>query len=292
MNCDDCHGLKGDAKGDNAVELLLPLLLIGLLAGWTGGLLGVGGSIVMIPALTEVFGPNQHVYQAAAMIVNFFVVVPAVYHHASVGAVDRKTVARLLPLAVVAVVTGVVVSELPLFANSGERYLRGLFGLFLLSICAADLYGLARPSAPKSVAPPGSTQLGWRSSAVVALPTGLVAGLLGVGGGVLAVPLQRRFLGVPIRNAIANSATVIIATSVIGATIKNYAMVTTHAGGDGDGTDAFVIAACLAPTAMVGSAIGSRLTHRLPVRAIKVAFFILLAVAAVRLTLGALLSPA
>ena len=87
------------------------LALIGLLAGACGGLLGIGGGIVMIPAMTEVFGPDQHLYQAAAMIVNFFVVVPAVYQHVRAGAVDRSAVRRLIPLGPVAVVAGVALSE-------------------------------------------------------------------------------------------------------------------------------------------------------------------------------------
>ena len=57
---------------------LVALVVIGLLTGVVGGMLGVGGSIVLIPAMTEVLGPNQHLFQATAMIVNFFVVVPAV----------------------------------------------------------------------------------------------------------------------------------------------------------------------------------------------------------------------
>ncbi len=39
--------------------------------GLFGGLLGLGGSTIMIPALVMVFGENQHLYQAAAMICNF-----------------------------------------------------------------------------------------------------------------------------------------------------------------------------------------------------------------------------
>ena len=67
---------------------LIALALIGLLAGLLGGLLGIGGSIVMIPAMTEVLGPDQHLYQAAAMTVNFFVVVPAVIRHSRAGAIS------------------------------------------------------------------------------------------------------------------------------------------------------------------------------------------------------------
>ncbi len=269
---------------------VLILGIIGLSAGLVGGMLGIGGSIIMIPALTEATGPNQHLYQAAAMIVNFFVVVPAVVHHRRAGTIDAATVVRLVPPAIAAVIVGVGISELPVFAAAGEAYLRLLFGLFLLTVAGYDLYRLYRTSdahrldlAMECATP--STHLGdrpWRLIAV-AVPTGLLAGLLGIGGGLLAVPLQRRVLHLPLRVAIANSATVIIATSFIGAGVKNYAYVVEH-----DYTlRSFVLAGVLIPTAIIGSMCGSRLTYRLPLRLVKTAFFILLAVAAVRLTRGA-----
>jgi len=256
---------------------------IGLAAGAVGGLLGVGGSIVMIPAMTIALGPDQHLYQAAAMIVNFFVVTPAVLQHAKAGAVQPATVKRLLPLALLGVLAGVGVSELWVFADHREPYLRGLFGVFLLTLCAVDLYRLLSPGQKADFVQGDFT---WRRAALVALPTGIVAGLFGVGGGVMAVPLQRRFLGIPIRSAIANSATVIIATSFAGACAKNYAYVTAHGGS----MRSFALAAALIPTAMVGATLGSRLTHVLPTRNVKIAFFVLLALAAARMIYGALQS--
>ena len=65
---------------------MLILMAIGLCAGLLGGLLGIGGSVVMIPAMSVIFGPAQHLYQGAAMIVNFFVVIPAVIQHRRAGA--------------------------------------------------------------------------------------------------------------------------------------------------------------------------------------------------------------
>ena len=272
------------------------LVVIGLFAGVVGGMLGVGGSIVMIPAMTEVFGPDQHLYQAAAMIVNFFVVVPAVYQHRRAKAVDTATVLRLVPFTMVAVVVGVGVSELPLFAGEGEAYLRGLFGLFLLFVAVSDLYRLVRRSKSEPDMSPeltttasgisnparrkGTAIGSWRLAAAVAVPTGLAAGLLGVGGGILAVPLQRRLLRVPMRMAIANSAAIIIATSFVGAIAKNYAYVVDHE----SSVRSFALAAVLIPTAVLGSLIGSRLTHRLPLRVIKIAFFVFLLLAALRFT--------
>lgn len=269
----------------------LGLGLTGLFAGLVGGMLGVGGSIVMIPAMTELMGPDQHLYQAAAMIVNFFVVVPAVVQHRRAGGIDASTVSRLVPVSIVAVVLGVGISELPVFEGSGEAYLRVLFGLFLFAAAGYDVYRLIRNrgvnhagAPPAAAAPEAGGHFAWWRACTVALPTGLVAGLLGVGGGVLAVPLQRRLLHIPIRIAIANSATIIISTSLIGAISKNYAFAVAH----GSAIRPLALAGVLAPSAILGSMCGSRLTYRLPLRMVKVGFFLLLAVAALRLICGAI----
>ena len=198
---------------------------------------------------------------------------------------------RLVPLTLIAVVGGVALSELPVFSGEGERYLRALFGGCLFLFVVFDLWRLVRnrrlnqisqgkTNGESALANPGG---GWGRAAAVALPTGLVAGLFGIGGGVLAVPLQRRLLGIPIRNAIANSAAIIVATSVIGGAVKNYAIIA-------DGLDPFravVLAAVLIPTAILGSLFGSKLTHKLPVKAIKSGFLVLLAIAAFRMIWGA-----
>ena len=263
------------------------LALIGRLAGLAGGMLGIGGSLVMIPALTELLGPDQHLYQAAAMIVSFFVVVPAVYQHHRAGAVEWITVRRIVPAALLAVIVGVVVSESAIFAGDNEAYLSGLFGLFLFSVSGYDVYRLFRRDKRLPTPGEGASErsgaipcISRRLAACVAVPTGLVAGLLGVGGGVLAVPLQRRFMNIPMRKAIANSATVIIATSLIGAAVKNYAYFIEH----DRSLRSFALATILIPTAILGSMAGSRLTHRLPIKYVKTAFFLLLSLAANRQT--------
>jgi len=267
---------------------IITLAIIGLSAGLAGGLLGVGGSIVMIPALTEMFGPDQHTYQATAMIVNFFVVVPAVIQHRRAGAIQTDVVLRIIPLAIVAVIAGVALSETSIFAGTGEKLLRRIFALFLVAVIAHDFYRMARPVEAKSRS--ARTKNGeqkakglfvpsWNVVAAIAIPTGLMAGLLGVGGGVLAVPLLRRLLGLSIRSAIAHSASLIVATSLVGAIAKNFALTSTAT----SGMQPLVLAALLAPLAIAGSYWGSHLTHRLPIRLIKGAFLILMMLAAVRL---------
>ena len=84
---------------------LLRLLMLGFFAGAIGGLVGLGGSIVIIPVLTLLLHRDQHLSQAAAMIVNVFVAVPALMRHQRAGAVRWDVILRMLPFGVVAAVT-------------------------------------------------------------------------------------------------------------------------------------------------------------------------------------------
>ncbi|MCP4593922.1 MAG: sulfite exporter TauE/SafE family protein [bacterium] len=265
---------------------LVWMLLIGLGGGLAGGLLGIGGSIVMIPLMTLLFGPRQHLHQAVAMIVNFFVGAPAVFQHLRVRAVMPEVIKQMIPAAAVCVIVGVLVSELSIFTGERRIYLTGVFGLFLLGVAGADLRksifagrnGRSSPS-PQDALP--VTRRAW----MVGVPAGFLGGLLGVGGGFIAVPLQQRLLNLPLRNAIANSAATIVVLSAIGASFKNTALVVEHGVALWESVR---LALMLIPGAILGSLIGARLTHVLPVRIVHAVFLVFLTLAAVRMLTYAL----
>lgn len=260
------------------------LAVIGLVAGLAGGLLGIGGSIVMIPCMNVLFGPQQHLHQAAAMIVNFFVAVPAAYQHGRARAIIWPVVGWMGPAAVIAVLLGVGASELPIFAGPNRRNLVLLFAAFLAFVALRDLYRMFRRPADEPLRSPTNSPA-WKVALLVGLPAGFVAGLLGVGGGIVMVPLQRRILRMPIRQAIANSATAIVLLSPIGAALKNYAVIARGVAPAWWTT--FALAAILIPTAMIGAFFGGKLTHTLPVRRVRLAFIIVMLILAARMAAGA-----
>ncbi|NLS95625.1 MAG: sulfite exporter TauE/SafE family protein [Planctomycetaceae bacterium] len=253
--------------------------IIGLVAGVLGGLLGIGGSLIIIPALILYLsytaagyrGDDQHLLQAAAMIVNVFVAAPSVLAHWKAGAIMRSVVTWLIPSAVVGIVTGVALSNSSVFARENGAYLAMILCGFLVYVMIYNAHRMFRPpllaegEAPPPAAPARVICAG--------LVMGVFAGLLGVGGGAICVPIQQIALKIPLRRAIANSAATIPFASLIGAVHKNL----TLADHGVAITDSLLLAAMLIPTAVVGSYFGGRLTHVLPRRVLRVIFILFLA---------------
>lgn len=251
--------------------------LIGLFAGAMGGMLGVGGSLIMIPGLTLVLGYNQHLYQAAAMLANVAVSVPAALRHHRAGAVMPVALKRILPWALITVLAGVSVSNLPIFRGMvGGQWLGRVLTAFILYVIYLNVRRLASEADAEADVPLRVTP---RRCALVGGAMGSFAGLLGVGGGALAVPLQHVFLGMKLRNAIATSSALICVTSTVGAAYKIASL-----GGHGvSWVQGVQTALLLAPTAWIGGRLGAGLTHRLPLRQVRIAFVVIMAVAAVKM---------
>ena len=116
---------------------LLQVAVLGLVAGTLGGMLGVGGSTLMLPGLVFILGrptgTEQHLYQASAMIANVAVSVPAALRHRKAGAMTPAALRWMMPAALVCVVIGVALSNLPIFAGQdGGVWLGRLLAVFLV----------------------------------------------------------------------------------------------------------------------------------------------------------------
>lgn len=261
---------------------IVELLLVGLAAGVLGGLLGIGGSIVMLPALVILFGGRewggQHLWQASAMLVNVVIAFPSARKHARSGAFRRGMFVRVVPATLVMIVVGVLVSE-GLSGSRLQQVLAGFMGYVSVMTAWKVLRGL--PDHEES-----ESRVTWVRGSVVGGVMGFLAGLLGIGGAIIATPLMQVFCRAPLRNAIAVSAMVMCVTSPVGAGLK-VAGVTQH----GHAWWApWAIFACLAPSAVVGSVAGASLSHRLPLRGLRLVFSVVLGLAAVRMFVGGMSS--
>ena len=263
------------------IETILIFLAIGSMSGAFGGLLGIGGSAIFIPAATLCIGPDQQIYQAAAMIMNVVVSGTATLKHHRKKAISWPLVMRMTPFAICFAIIGVFFSNLV----NGQRLMQ-IFGVLLWIIAATEIINLIVGKKKNQEAQP-------HKSPRESLPVlgsiggmmGISGGFLGIGGGVIALPLLNRLARIPLRKAIAVTACVTLPMSLIGAIVKN--MTLHNISQDGiplSMWNSLAIAAAVVPTAVIGSWIGASLVHILPVTYIRGVFACLLIFAGLKMT--------
>ncbi len=109
--------------------------VVGIVAGFVSGLLGVGGGIVMVPAFTVWIGLPLRRALGTSLVVISALVVPATLQHWALGNIDWG-IALVLALGVV---PGARLGA-RIALGASERRLRTAVGVFLLAI--AILYGI------------------------------------------------------------------------------------------------------------------------------------------------------
>ena len=81
-------------KSNMTTELVITLLIIGLAAGILSGLVGVGGGLIVVPALIFFLGYSQHQAQGTSLgLLLLPVGILAVINYYNKGQVDIKVVA-------------------------------------------------------------------------------------------------------------------------------------------------------------------------------------------------------
>ncbi len=240
----------------------LPLLAAGAATGLIGSILGIGGGIFLVPALVLWFDvPIAHAAGAG------LVAVIATSTAASASNVKKGT--ANMPLGLVletTTVLGAITGGL-LAAHSPERAVIFVFGILLAVISLLLWRDPAKDSAKTA---PARGVLGGEyydpaerrtvRYGVRRMPTALSAGffagnlsgLLGVGGGVLKVPVLHLWCGVPMKAAAATSNFMIGVTAAAGAIVYF-----------GHGRLDAPLSATVALGVLAGSTIGARTAGRL-----------------------------
>ena len=174
-------------------------MLVGAVAGFLGGLLGIGGGIVIVPALIVLLDqmaimPREQVTPiavATSLACIVFVSFSAALAQMRSGQVDWLIARRwVLGLVAGGLVAGQIAVLLPM------AIFRGCIGLFLVFVSVVMLTNW-RPAPHRS--PPGTT-----GSSMLGLAGGLISSIAGIGGGNVIVPTLV-YLNVPVHRASATS---------------------------------------------------------------------------------------
>lgn len=260
------------------VWFLAGLAAAGLFAGFIGGLFGLGGGVVIVPALYFMFtalGVDERVIMHVAVATSLSTVVSTSWRslstHLKAGAVDAVLLRQWAPWIVGGALAGAAAAG---FADT--RTLTGVFGFGLLA--AALTIGLSRPDwrlfkeVPHGIA-----------RAFVAGGIGFLSALMGIGGGTFGVPVLT-LCGRLIHQAVATASgfgAAIAVPAVIGYVIAGWWQAGLPPWSLGYvSLPGFVLLALLTA---ITAPIGARLAHRLPQQALKRAFAVVLALLALNM---------
>jgi uncharacterized protein len=183
----------------------------GLVAGFTSGLFGVGGGIVVVPALTLLarFPPKLATGTSLTAIVP--ISIAGAIGYATSGEVDGAYAA----LVALGALAGAVIGTRGLESISVPALQLAFAGLMLVTavrlVLGDDADGAGRSDLSPAVVV-GLLALG--------LAAGVLAGLFGVGGGIIIVPVLTIAFGLPLVLAKGSSLAVIVPTAIMG-TLRN-----------------------------------------------------------------------
>lgn len=256
-------------------------LLLGVGAGLLAGLFGIGGGLVIVPALLLIWTVSHaavpgDVLMHTAVGTSLAAIVPtavaSTLGHQRHGAVLWPIWARLVPAIVVGAAVGAWFATR--LDGTALRYVFAVFMLFVAIQTGFDL--LPRRAAAGRL--PGAI-----GAAIAGAAIGAVSSLVGIGGGTLTTPFLM-YRGVPIRNAIATAAACGLPLAVSGAV--TYQLVGMHAASGpsaGAGYLHWPAVLWIGVASVLTAPLGARLTHTLPIGVLKRLLALLLAAVAIRM---------
>lgn len=254
----------------------------GLVTGVLAGLMGVGGGLVIVPAMTLIFDAQgfPHAYLAhtvlgTSLATIVFTSISSFRAHHKRGAVNWRIVRDITLGILVGTFCGTWVAS-----QLSTNFLKIFFAIFLYFV-AAQMF--------LDIKPKGSRDLpGIMGMNLMGLLIGVVSALVGIGGGSMSVPFMI-WCNVDTRNAIGTSAAIGFPIAIAGA--AGYVVNGLGVTGLPPMTLGFVYLPALLGIALlsiVTAPLGAKLAHTLPVPVLKKGFALLLVVMATRMLWGAL----
>lgn len=266
------------------------LLITGLFAGIFGSLLGLGGGVIIIPVLTILFDlPIQ-----TAIGVSLVAVIATSTGAAMVYVREGKVNIRLGMILELATTIGAIIGAVV----AGYMSSKVLYLLFA-ALMFYNTYSMYRKTGQDAAVPKqnqreiaaGSTELtntekskqnaykvkNYPGGLFFSAFAGIMAGLLGIGGGVIKIPVMYLLMGVPLKAATATSNFMIGVTACASAFVYFF-----------NGHIDVVVAVPMALGVFAGAAVGTRINERMSTRGLKRIFIIVFTFVAIEMVLKGL----
>jgi uncharacterized protein len=192
-----------------SVELILGIFGVAAFASSLGAMLGLGGGILLIPFLTVFFGIDLRLAVAASLLAVIANSNVATLRNSRLSLYDKRLASVLeFPAVLGALVGSVCVVWI------AQSYLYYLFSFVTFYVVV-----LLLRSKTENLSEGERRQNKTLFVSVVAFVAGILSGLLGVGGGILLLPLMNLAMKMPMRQAVATSSLMLGATGAVGALV-------------------------------------------------------------------------
>ena len=259
------------------MEWWIIYLLMGLFVGFFAGLLGIGGGLILVTLMVYLFTLQGfpadrlvHLALGTSITSIVFTSISSLRAHHKHGAVRWDILRTAVPGLVIGTLLGTVVAD-----QLKSKYLAIFFVIFVYC-SAVQMFANMKPKPTRQLpGKPGMT--------FTAIIVGIVSSLVGVGGGVMTIPLMSH-CNVPMRQAIGTSAALGLPIAIAG----TMGFIVTGLGKDH--LPALSLGYVYLP-ALAGIVIGTfftvpwgaKLAHSMPVTTLKKIFAVILFVLATKM---------
>jgi len=260
------------------MELILPTM-IGTIAGMTGSVAGLGGGIIIVPALIYLMNLPSQQAVGTSLVVIVFVAVSSVISYAKQGRIDYKSAFYFMVFSIPGSIIG---------ANVGKDFSDDIFSVFFgILLILIFLYMLINPkqkdysqSTNVNIKRQFTDSMGKQynygfnkfSGMCISFCVGFISSLFGIGGGVLMVPAMIMLFAFPPHIATATSMFIILFSALVGSLTH---MALEHI--------KWEFVALLAPGAYIGGILGAKLASIIPSKLIIYILRALILVIAIRM---------
>lgn len=264
----------------DVILLMAYCAILGSVVGFLAGLLGIGGGLIIVPALSALLvafnvADSEHVLVIAiatslASII-FTSTSSAFAHHRNANVPWEIAPWVMTGVGIGALISGFAASLIP------EQLLRFVFAGSVVFLALRMVLSTRKKAASEKPLPQGPI-LGFLCAIM-----GALSGLIGIGGGALIVPLLHYF-SVDIKKAIGCAAACGIVIALFGSV--GYVSAGWQVTSLSDGFAGFVYLPALLGIVVTSSLIapiGAKATHYLPVTTIKKVFALLLVIIALKM---------
>lgn len=262
------------------LESIILLLGAGLAAGFIAGLAGIGGGMLVVPALFFIFhgmdldeNGLMHLAAGTSLCIMIGTSISSIISHEKADDIIWSIFRKVLPGIIIGVVAGGILAY---FIPS--RMLAVIFGVIMILVSLTMITGLAAKKGMEGLPPSGIIIA---AGSVI----GFKSGLLGVGGGALSVPFLT-WCGLPVAKISGTSSTFTLPAAVTGTIVF-------LATGYIDGmhmpwTTGYVYwpaVLTVGAGSIVMAPLGSKLSHHVPRKGMRIGFGFLLLFLGIRMIL-------